>query len=244
MKQNISKYASRTVGEIVADNYAAADVFHHFGVDFCCHGADNYLEAVGKANADPERVADALDGLHAQPGTSPDFKQWPTDLLIDYVLKIHHRGIRRDGPEMLSLMHKVEQVHAENHPELHEVARLLEGSLEALEEHLQKEEQVLFPYMYEMYAAIARGERPQPFHCGSIAMPINVMEAEHDGEGERYRHIAALTNNYTAPADACASYRLLLDKIKTFEANLHEHIHLENNIIFPDAIAVEAASVA
>ena len=101
MKQNISKYASRTVGEIVADNYAAADVFHHFGVDFCCHGADNYLEAVGKANADPERVAAALDGLHAQPGTSPDFKQWPTDLLIDYVLKIHHRGIRRDGPEML-----------------------------------------------------------------------------------------------------------------------------------------------
>ena len=168
MQQNISKYASRTVGEIVADNYAAADVFHHFGVDFCCHGADNYLEAVGKANADPERVAVALDGLHAQPGTSPDFKQWPTDLLIDYVLKIHHRGIRRDGPEMLSLMHKVEQVHAENHPELHEVARLLEGSLEALEEHLQKEEQVLFPYMYEMYAAIARGERPQPFHCGSI----------------------------------------------------------------------------
>ena len=161
------------------------------------------------------------------------FASWPLDLLMDYILKIHHRGIRSRGSELMELLEKVERVHGEAHPELHELRALVSESLQDLEMHLQKEENVLFPYLYELYAAQQQGQRMEPMHCGTIANPIRVMKMEHEGEGNRYLHIIELTRHFSVPQDGCASYRLLMQELEAFVDALFEHIHLENNLLFP-----------
>ena len=159
--------------------------------------------------------------------------------VIIYVLKIHHRGIRAKGPQIEALLTKVTEAHSKNHPELLQVQALFRDSLLDLENHLSKEENVLFPYVYEMFQAKEEGLKIAEFHCGTILYPIEVMEDEHNHEGERFEKISSLTNGFTAPEDACASFRLVLQQLKQFEEALHEHIHLENNIIFPRALELE-----
>ena len=138
------------------------------------------------------------------------------------------------------LLDKICRVHGEKHPSLYNVQALFHDSLSDLNAHLDKEELVLFPYIYEMVKAKLENTPLPEFHCGSIEAPISVMMAEHDIEGGRYRHIEHLTNGYTAPEDACNSYRLVLQQLKAFEEALHQHIHLENNIVFPRSIKMEA----
>jgi regulator of cell morphogenesis and NO signaling len=147
--------------------------------------------------------------------------------------------IRSHGPELLHLLDKVCNVHGDRHPELYKIRTLFHDSLESLYSHLDKEELVLFPYIYEMFKAREEHKHLPDFHCGSIEAPISVMLSEHEAEGERFQHINRLTQNYTVPKDACNSYRLAFDRLKSFEKALHQHIHLENNIVFPRAIEME-----
>ena len=221
------------VGQIVATDYATARVFAGYGIDFCCHGEVALEKACEQAGVSVAEVLKALDALEPNKEVAGGFAAWPLDLLIDYVLKIHHRYIRRQGPVTLALLEKVEAVHGEAHPELHELKALVSESLEDLEMHLQKEENVLFPYLYELYAAKEQGQRMAPMHCGTIANPIRVMKMEHEGEGNRYLHIIQLTNHFSVPQDGCASYRLLMQELEAFVDALFEHIHLENNLLFP-----------
>lgn len=233
-------YNSYTVGQIAADNINAAKVFSRHRIDFCCHGHIPFVETCRNRNLNPEAVARELDELQEYSDNSaPDFARWPLDLLIDYVLKIHHRGIRAKGPQTEALLAKVTEVHSKNHPELLQVQALFRDSLRDLENHLSKEENVLFPYIYEMFQAKEKGLKIAEFHCGTILYPIEVMEDEHSHEGKRFEKISSLTNGYTAPEDACASFRLVLQQLKQFEEALHEHIHLENNIIFPRTLELE-----
>lgn len=234
-------YSALTVGEIVADDFKHAKVFDKYKIDFCCNGSIPLSEACRNADADVEIVIGELQNAPSDGSAMVDFKGWPTDLLVDYILKFHHRNIRKQGPEIARLLDKVCGAHGDNHPELFEVQEQFEQSWVDLNSHLQKEEMVLFPYMYELCEANEKGIPAPAFHCGTIESPIAVMMAEHDAEGERYRHIARLTNDYTPPADACNSYRLLLEELKAFEAALHHHIHLENNIVFPRGIEMERA---
>ncbi|WP_300700093.1 iron-sulfur cluster repair di-iron protein [Bacteroides sp.] len=233
-------YKRMTVGEIVADNFNNAVIFDKYGIDFCCHGSILLPEASKKAGADMEVVIKEIETLVPTTSESIDFKSWPLDLLVDYILKIHHRNIRKQGPEIMKLLDKVCQVHGEKHPILYTVKELFYNSIYDLNSHLDKEELVLFPYIYEMVKAKLDNIAIQEFQCGSISAPISVMMAEHDAEGERYRKIEELTKEFTAPEDACDSYRLVLRQLKDFVAALHQHIHLENNIVFPRALALEA----
>ena len=146
---------------------------------------------------------------------------------------------RNRGIDPEALLAKVTEAHSKNHPELLQVQALFRDSLLDLENHLSKEENVLFPYVYEMFQAKEEGLKVAKFHCGTILYPIEVMEDEHNHEGERFEKISSLTNGFTAPEDACASFRLVLQQLKQFEEALHEHIHLENNIIFPRALELE-----
>ena len=232
-------YKKMTVGQIVADNFSNAEVFDKYGIDFCCHGSVLLPEASQKAGADVNEVIKDIENVTLPTSESIDFKSWPLDLLVDYILKIHHRNIRIKGPKLQELLDKVCQVHGDKHPTLYNVQVLFQQSLSDLNQHLDKEELVLFPYIYEMVKAKLDKTVLQEFHCGSIKAPISVMMAEHDAEGERYHHIERLTNGYTVPDDACNSYRLLLQELKDFETALHQHIHLENNIVFPRAIQLE-----
>lgn len=236
---NTTNIRNSKVGNIVAEDFSTAQTFRHFGIDFCCHGSNSLEEACRLAGIETDNVIEALENNTVSGSGNIPFASWPLDLLIDYILKIHHRGIRKNGPELLLLIEKVKNVHRTNHPELDELYNLVSESLIDLENHLQKEENVLFPYLIELYEASENNIRIPAMHCGSIANPIRVMHMEHEGEGDRYQHIARLTNNFQTPEDSCNTYRLMLEELETFVSNLYEHIHLENNILFPEFMKLE-----
>ena len=236
---NSSNFANRSVSSIVNENYAAARVFKQFGIDFCCGGGALLADACRAAGADIDKVCDALVACEVSAGGAIPFAAWPTDLLIDYVLKIHHRNIRSKGPQLLADIKRVAEVHGAAHPELNQLVTLFEASLEDLENHLQKEEQVLFPYCYQLFEASMRKEKMSKMHCGTVANPIRVMHSEHSDEGTRYRYIRNLMRGFVAPEDACVSYRMMLQDLEEFMDGLFEHIHLENNILFPRFVHLE-----
>lgn len=234
-------FTNKTVGEIVSLNIAHAEVFKSYNIDFCCGGDVLLTDAVEKAGLSLDQVMMDLSAV-ASDQSLPDalnFNEWSLELLIDYIVKFHHNYIRTKGPEIYSLLDKVTNVHGETDNHLYQVRDLFKGSLVDLDNHLGKEENVLFPIVKEMLIAIENGTKLPPFHCGSVQNPIWVMNQEHDDEGDRFRKIAALTNSYQAPEHACNSYKLVLEELKQFEANLHIHIHVENNILFPKSIELE-----
>ena len=228
MKTTDWKHTS--VGNIVAEDFAAAKVFKKYGIDFCCHGEVALDVACAAQGLELEEVMQALERQKADNKGSIPFASWPLDLLMDYILKIHHRGIRSRGPELMELLEKVERVHGEAHPELHELRALVSESLQDLEMHLHRLHTLS---LYDLYAAFEQGQRMEPMHCGTIANPIRVMKMEHEGEGNRYLHIIELTDHFSVPQDGCASYRLMMQELEAFVDALFEHIHLENNLLFP-----------
>ncbi len=232
---------SATVGSIVTDNINNAKVFQKHNIDFCCGGNKKLTDVVREQKIDLNEVLRDLNAISQQNenAIALDFNQWSLELLIDYAVKFHHHYIRTIGPEIDKLLQKVVEVHAENHKELYKVLALFESSLKDLQEHLEKEEQILFPYIVTMEQAKNDNKELPYFHCGSVEYPIEVMMQEHDGEGTRYKEIATLTNQYTPPVDACNSYKLVLKQLKEFEENLHIHIHVENNILFPKAYKMQ-----
>ncbi|MCI5850885.1 MAG: iron-sulfur cluster repair di-iron protein [Sutterellaceae bacterium] len=237
-------FSLRTAGSVAAENSAFARVLEDHGVDFCCHGDDPFPAACRKAGADPDEIAKELERAKDSPVRGGvDFAAWPTDLLCDYVLKIHHRGIRVRGPRINALLEKVIAAHGARHPELLEVRNLWSEIWDAVQMHLMKEERMLYPYIYELCDAEMSGRKAEPFHCGTVASPISVMEAEHAEEGERHARIEELTHGYATPDDGCASYALLMKELRDFRDAQHEHIHLENNLIFPRALEIESRVV-
>lgn len=236
---NNANLAFRSVGSIVNDNFAAARVFKYFGIDFCCGGSVLLGEACRIAGVEIDKVIEALRTTDESASVVIPFDSWPTDLLIDYVLKIHHRGIRAKGPQLLADIERVAEAHGKEHPELLQLVPLFSESLEDLENHLQKEEQVLFPYCLKLIEAHESGRQCEAMHCGTVANPIRVMLREHNDESTRYKYIRNLMNGFVAPDDACTAYRLVLQNLEAFMDGLFEHIHIENNILFPRFIRLE-----
>lgn len=236
-------FTNKTVGEIVTQNLKYATVFQSLGIDFCCGGDVVLSDAATKVGIPLEAIVEKLKG-NVEEYNMPkalNFDEWSLDLLIDYVVKFHHNYIRTRGPEIYSLVEKVVNVHGETDKHLHTIMDLFKASLFDLNNHLDKEENILFPLIRDLIVASEEGQALPSFHCGSVQNPIYVMMKEHDDEGIRFRKIAELTNGYTAPEYACNSYRLLLDELKQFEENLHIHIHVENNILFPKAVKLESS---
>ena len=163
------------------------------------------------------------------------FKAWDLDLLVDYVLKFHHRYIRKQGEELAIRLNSL----AANHPELDRVVDHFRNSVADLDLHCQKEENILFPYIIDIFNAVEYGQEHAPFHCGTIQHPINAMMADHNDEIERHERIAELTNDYTAPEGAEPEYVKALADLRQFRDNLLEHIFVENEIIFPRALMME-----
>jgi regulator of cell morphogenesis and NO signaling len=222
-----------TIGQMVAEDYRTAAVFKRFHIDFCCKGNRTLDEACGKKNINPAEVQAALEVAKAdRPMAGADALTWPLDLLIDYIEKTHHRYVRRSVEDIKPLLSKVVAVHGTHEPELKTIADLFLGSAEALLHHMEKEERVLFPRIRRM---VEEGTGVQM--STSILGPIAVMQHEHAMEGDRFAQIAELTHGYTPPSHACNSYKVLFALLDEFEQDLHRHIHLENNILFPRALA-------
>jgi regulator of cell morphogenesis and NO signaling len=235
--------AEKTIGAIVAENYRTASVFRKFGIDFCCKGGRTIREASAGKHFNPEEVEQELRSLDAggSNGGSIDYRAWPLDLLADYIEKTHHRYVADKTPELRAYLNKINKVHGDRHPELKEIETLFFESSEELLQHMKKEELMLFPYIREMVAAERHHALPKRPPFGAIESPINAMMLEHEQEGDRFARIAELSQGYTPPEDACTTYKVAFANLKAFEEDLHTHIHLENNILFPKSIELDQA---
>lgn len=232
---------SKTIGEMVAQDYRAATVFQKFGIDYCCKGNRTLEEATDKKNIDVNAVRAELDKVLNTPAEeNMDFNFWPLDLLADYIEKKHHRYVEERIPLLLQYLNKLCKVHGDVHPELFEVNRLFNETAGELTSHMKKEELILFPYIRKMLKKYKDGspllEAP---HFSTVKNPIKMMMDEHENEGERFEQIAEITGRYTPPSDACNTYSVTYALLDEFEKDLHKHIHLENNILFPKAIQHE-----
>jgi len=229
-----------TIGEYVAKDFRTAAIFSKYGIDFCCKGNRTIDEACQKKDINANELIEQLDiVLNTKNDSGIDFKSWPLDLLADYIEKTHHRYVEEKIPVLLQFLDKLCKVHGANHPELFEINELFIGCAAELTQHMKKEELILFPFIKKMVATRSNNEALQQPHFGTVDNPIAMMMHEHDAEGERFRKIETLTNNYTPPADACNTYRVTFNMLADFEQDLHKHIHLENNILFPEAALLE-----
>lgn len=229
-----------TVGKFVAGDFRTAAVFSKYGIDFCCKGNRTLEEVCDKKGLDVYSIQDELNAvLESKSDNNIDFKSWPIDLLIDYIEKTHHRYVEEKSTALLFYLDKLCKVHGQRHPELFEIGLHFKICATELAQHMKKEELILFPFVKKMFNALRDQESIEQPHFGTVNNPIAMMQDEHENEGERFRIIAKLTDNYNPPVDACETYRVTFAMLKEFEQDLHKHIHLENNIVFPKAQAME-----
>lgn len=232
---------NQNIGELVAEDYRLAAVFKNYGIDFCCQGNRSIDDACIEKKIDVDNVLTDLNsvGDTSNNSSSIDYQSWPLDLLADYIEKTHHRYVEDKTPEIKSYLNKVCEAHGKDNPELFKIKDLFQQTVDNLTQHMKKEELIVFPFIRKMEKVKRSGESLQKPNFGSIKTPIDEMEAEHSAEGERLRDIDQLSNNYTPPASACNTYRVTYALLKEFENDLHLHIHLENNILFPKSIQME-----
>ena len=233
---------TKTVGDLVAKDYRAAGVFKQYGIDFCCGGKKTVAEVCNQKGVPLAELEDKLVRLEERPsGQRLQFNEWALPFLIDYIINIHHTYVQEKLPQLLEYSRKVARVHGHAYPETVTIAGKLELLAEELFAHLRKEELILFPYVKEMWKAKEAGETvaAPPFH--SAQNPIRVMEHEHESAGSTMAEIRQLSNGFTPPEGACNTYRVLYALLQEFEEDLHQHVHLENNILFPHAVELEGA---
>ncbi len=230
-------FENTMVGDIVASDARTATVFQKFGIDFCCGGRRSLAEACRSAAADPGAVQAALDTLRPEDAPADDLVHWPVERLAAAIVETHHVYIRSSTPVITGYLEKLVKVHGERHPELSRIERAFQQVSRDLEPHMMKEEHVLFPYILEL--AGATGEEPRSSPFGGVGNPIRMMEREHELVGNQMRLIRALTNDFSPPEDGCTTYRICFAEILHFEQDLHRHVHLENNVLFPQVLALE-----
>lgn len=228
----------KTVRELAVETPNATRVFEKFGIDYCCGGKQSLDQACRSAGLHVDEVLKALEAAASSSTESAP----PVDSLAElaaYIIRQHHTFTRDEIVRLEALLNKVCSVHGTRHPELLRIQDLFAGLSQELTMHLMKEENVLFPYIIRMEEAVRKHEgfRPPPF--GTVQNPVRMMTQEHDGAGEALRKIRQESGDFNPPADACVSYRTLYHALQGFEADLHQHIHLENNVLFPRAIEME-----
>lgn len=234
--------SSDTIGQLAAQRPEALHVLERHGVDYCCGGERTIEDACGQAGVDPQTVLAEIDRAAAATGDSArdDWLTASLTDLCDHIEQTHHAFLREQLPYLTELFEKVIAAHGENHPELAEARDAFRELRAELEPHMFKEERILFPAIRNMEDAGA----PVALPFGSVQNPIGVMEDEHAGAGEALWRLRRLTGDYRVPDDACNAYRGLLEILQRLEVDLHEHIHKENNILFPRAIELESNSAS
>ena len=229
-----------TVGEYVANDFRTAALFSKYGIDFCCKGNRTLEEVCAKKNINPADLEKEINSvIETKSENVIDFKSWSPSLLIDYIVEKHHSFVEEKTPILLQFLEKLCKVHGERHPELFEITSLFKLSAGDLAQHMKKEELILFPFIQKMVKAQKENQSIEQPHFGTVENPIAMMKDEHSIEGERFDRIATLTDGFTPPEDACSTYKVTYQMLKEFEQDLHKHIHLENNILFPKAIELQ-----
>lgn len=231
-----------TVADIAIGSLAAVRVFERFGIDYCCGGRRALDEVCREKGVDADQLRRELDAaIHASPTPARDWNTTPLQELVNHIVTAHHGYLRREFQPLTERLAKVYRVYNERYGDtligLPEVFSALRSEMEM---HMFKEERVLFPSIVATEVAANFGGPLPPSPFGTVANPIQMMEAEHDSAGQLLASIRTITGNYEIPDRACVTYRALMNGLKEFEEDLHLHIHLENNILFPRAIQLES----
>jgi regulator of cell morphogenesis and NO signaling len=233
----------KTVRDLAVEVPGATRVFEKLGIDYCCGGGISLEDACFGAGVSLEEVMAALEaGKERYEGQgNEDWQSRSLADLVNHIVETHHVYTRSELERLDHLSAKVASVHGRNHPELERVRELFLELQKDLIPHMLKEEQVLFPYIRQLEAASQSGHpAPVPFF-GTVRNPVRMMAQEHDRAGALLRELRSASRDYEVPADACTSYRTLYEALQEFEKDLHQHIHLENNILFPRAVVLESA---
>jgi regulator of cell morphogenesis and NO signaling len=228
-----------TVGEIVAKDIRKAEVFKKYGIDFCCGGKKSLKQACDEAQVDLTTIEAALENSAKSVTPAFDYSRWEADFLADYIYNQHHVYYYQEAPIVLELAEKVAARHGAQQQHLYVLLALYRKLQEELSAHFAKEENVLFPFIKGLVAAKKAKKEGLLYEYLSITEPVEMMESEHEAAGALLAELRAVTNQYTPPAGSCNSFRLLYSKLEDLEADLHQHIHLENNILFQKALALE-----
>lgn len=233
--------ATRTVRELALEAPGATRVFERYGIDYCCGGNKSLQDACAASNLELEKIVQSLESAlsednsrEAQPFASGSLAE-----LMEHIRQKHHKYTREESVRLGALFEKVCSVHGARHVELLHARDEFRNLARDLSTHMMKEEIVLFPYIERMEEAVMEGGPILPAPFGTVQNPVAAMAREHDSAGDLLRRLRSLTNGYTPPADACVSYQTLYSALEEFERDLHQHIHLENNILFPRAIEME-----
>ena len=239
----MSAITEKTVRELAIENAGATRVFEKLGIDYCCGGNRTLEQACHAANVTVDQV---LESLGAPPPSEAhqrdhDWQVEPLGDLISHITSTHHKYTRDEIARLDPLFAKVCSVHGANHPELLQLREIFSGLSQELATHLMKEEMVLFPYIVRMEDAVMEKAPILPAAFGTVQNPVAMMEHEHDSAGNALRALREISRNYTVPPDGCVSFQTLYKTLAELEADLHQHIHLENNILFPRAIEMEKA---
>lgn len=228
MKRSIKE---QSIGEIVTHDFRAASVFKDAGIDFCCGGKMTLEAACKEKGISDQEITAKLNALESQTiDLAHNYNAWELGFLCDYIQNTHHKYVLKTLPELEFYTKKIASVHGSSHPELIEIAELFSAINKELLQHLKNEEEVLFPAIKE----VEKGNSPKA--NGIIVSEINRMTAEHEFAGGAMDKINVLAQNYKVPEDGCNSYRVAYKLLKEFEDDLHIHVHLENNILYPKAL--------
>jgi len=231
----------RTVREIALENPSSIRVFEALGIDYCCGGKRPLHDACLRANVDLGRVIELL-GQAERDANAPVAGEWaekPLRELIAHIVDKHHGYVRRETPRVSALLTRIVAKHGPAHPQIAQIEGLFLAIAQEMSTHLLKEEQVLFPYIERMERSAQAHDKVPAAFFGSVQRPISNMVADHDDAGALLAQIRKLSNEFTVPAGTCPSFVALYSGLEEFERDLHHHVHLENNILFPRAIELE-----
>jgi regulator of cell morphogenesis and NO signaling len=233
--------ATTTIRDIVSEDFRAAAVFQRHQIDFCCGGDRPIGAACEEKGIDARAVIAEVVSATAGIGDLPRFNEWDLDFLARYIVVNHHEYVRRANETIGAHVRKVASVHGERHPETVMVAEHFGAVADDMVQHMAKEEGMLFPYITRLAESARTGAAAPVAPFGTIANPIRMMEMEHQAAGDLLAAIRQITSDFTPPADGCTTYKVTYKELAEFEADLHRHVHLENNLLFPKALELERA---
>jgi regulator of cell morphogenesis and NO signaling len=233
-------YKNQKLSQIVGHNMKAAEILEENHIDFCCGGDKTLDEACQEQNISPQPIEQQLhEALQEKDSETEFIKNLDPAELSDYITKRHHAFVREQIPRINKHLDKICEVHSKNHPELYKVKEEFEKASRALESHMADEENILFPYIREMMNARSEGRFPNLKGFHTVEGPIQKMLEEHENEGARFDRLDEMTHGFGVPDDGCNTFRLTYQQLEEFKKDLHKHIHLENNILFPEAKRLE-----
>jgi|SRR5688572_4036433 len=231
----MTELSSKSLAQLVNDNHKAASVFESYELDFCCNGKRSLQQACLEKSLPVEQLLAELQAITNNDEIPVDYSKMSLTRLADHIVFTHHEYVKREMPRVLAYLQRVAFKHGDRHPEMNKVFELYSTVKQEMEEHMRKEEMILFPRIKTVEKQAAEKTEIN-MNIAYLQSPVHVMETEHDQAGQLMNEIRQLTANYTPPPDACTTYRLSFAALQAFELDLHQHVHLENNILFPKAI--------